>query len=124
MPCPPGGTGATRGWDAARCGWIGTRRRFRRSTRWAQPSSTVQHWPHDWQAKAVCSPSVTAASSPEPQPRAPSGWCQSRSEVKARNVFRHARSLAEALGYRSGPNVPLLRVNRAVWLGGPQVVLT
>lgn len=56
--------------------------------------------------------------------RAPSGWCQSRSEVKARNVFRHARSLAEALGYRSGPNVPLLRVNRAVWLGGPQVVLT
>ena len=67
MPCPPGGTAAARGREGARRGRADARRRLCRSTRWAQPNSTCQHWPHDWHMKAVCSPSVTAASSPEPQ---------------------------------------------------------
>ena len=56
--------------------------------------------------------------------RAPPGWCQSRPDIKARNIFRHAHSLAEHWGTGQGRTSLLFRVDRCSTAGGPQAVLT
>ena len=54
--------------------------------------------------------------------RTPPGWRESRPDIKTRNIFRHAHSLAEHWITGQGRTSPLLRGDRCGMVSGPQAV--